>query len=382
MITDTFALLVDAYREMNSKRLFWITLALSTLVVAAFACFGVNERGLTIIGMTIPIPVINSRIMPPEVFYKIGFIKFGIEFWLTWAATILALVSTAPIFPDFLAGGAIELVLSKPIGRARLFLTKYVSGLIFVTLQVAVFTFASFLVIGIRGHVWEPKVFLAIPIVLCFFSYLFSICALFGLLTRSTIASLLLTLLCWFLIFLISAADRITLTFREATAMQVERGPKRLKRMEAAAATEIAARTSEEPRDYTPEELDAANPFLARARQELAETEIMHHRLVIANDALVWVRTFLPKTDETIWVLKRALITDEEKKRFRVEMANAPQPPSRRKKDDDRPSEMEVGSRVEDILDARSLTWVLGTSLGFEAVVLGFAVWRFRRRDF
>jgi len=53
-------------------------------------------------------------------------------------------------------------------------------------------------VLGIRGGVWEPGLFISIPIVVIFFSYLFAICVLLGLITKSTIASLLLTLLIWF----------------------------------------------------------------------------------------------------------------------------------------------------------------------------------------
>jgi hypothetical protein len=44
-------------------------------------------------------------------------------------------------------------------------------------------------------------VFLAIPIVMCFFSYLFAVAVLLGVLTRSTIATLLLTILFWAMAF-------------------------------------------------------------------------------------------------------------------------------------------------------------------------------------
>ena len=39
---QTWALLLDAYRELNAKKLFWITLILSALAVASFAFVGVN----------------------------------------------------------------------------------------------------------------------------------------------------------------------------------------------------------------------------------------------------------------------------------------------------------------------------------------------------
>ena len=71
-------------------------------------------------------------------------------------------------------------------------------GLLFVTAQVTIFALCSFLVLGFRGKLWAPSVFIAIPVVVLVFSYLFSICVLIGVITRSTIAALLLTLLVWF----------------------------------------------------------------------------------------------------------------------------------------------------------------------------------------
>jgi hypothetical protein len=168
--------------------------------------------------------------------------------------------------------------------------------------------------------------------------------------------------------------------------------------MKAAAAAELDRKAAEgqatapPPGTYTDEQLESVNPILAKRREDLADATSMHGKLVFWNDLVVNVKTFLPKTGETIWVLKRALITDEEIKRFRVEMANAPRPERRDQKkdperkgyneDEDRAHREDVGNAVEDAFSSRSIAWVIGTSLGFEAVILGFAAWRFRRRDF
>ena len=40
MLTQTLALLLDAYRELNAKKLFWITMILSGVIVLAFAAVG------------------------------------------------------------------------------------------------------------------------------------------------------------------------------------------------------------------------------------------------------------------------------------------------------------------------------------------------------
>ena len=170
---QTVALFVDAYRELNHRRLFWVTIVLSGLVVAAFAAIGNDEEGLTILHWSIPFPFVSTNFIPRADFYKFTFAQLGVGYWLGWIATIIGLVSTASIFPDFVDRGSIDLMLSKPIGRTRLFFTKFLTGLLFAGLQVTVFTLASFLVIGLRGGDWEPWIFISIPLVLLFFSYLF-----------------------------------------------------------------------------------------------------------------------------------------------------------------------------------------------------------------
>src|SRR5688500_12738062 len=104
--------------------MFWIVLVLSGVIVLAFMTIVVKDQKLTFLWIDPPIPIP----MPKDEFYKMLFSAFGISFWLAFAATVLALISTASIFPDFVSGGSIDLYLSKPIGRWRLFFTKYVPG--------------------------------------------------------------------------------------------------------------------------------------------------------------------------------------------------------------------------------------------------------------
>ncbi|HEV8293146.1 MAG TPA: hypothetical protein VGP94_14520, partial [Tepidisphaeraceae bacterium] len=192
MITQTLAIFADAYRELNAKKLFWIVLSLSGFAMLAFAGFKADDQALYYFGFKFP----NWGI-PPRAMYKSIFTGFVIGMWLTWAATIIALMSTASIFPDLISGGSIDLFLSKPISRIRLFFTKYFSGLLFVILQVSVVCTMGYFALGIRAGSWNVKIFWGIPIVVCFFSYLFSICVLLGVVTRSAFAALPLTVLFW-----------------------------------------------------------------------------------------------------------------------------------------------------------------------------------------
>jgi len=399
-MTQTLALLQDSYRQLNSQKLFWLTLFLSGLVVAGFASIGIDKNGISLLWFEVGDfgAGINSDLIPPDQLYKRIFANFGISFWLAWLATILALVSTAGMIPQFIASGAIELTLSKPIGRVRLFLTKFGVGLLFTTLQVAIFTTACFLVIGFRGKSWEPGVFLAIPLVVLFYSYLYSVCVLLGLITRSTIASLLLTLLFWLFLFGLNATDGIMLQLREVNAMRIEQLTTRIERLEAVAIkgiTEDRARARREAaegiRDAeapplgegepTREEIEQRDSRIAKMRTDLAKAKERAPQWQFWTRVVVAAKTVFPKTSETVSLLERRLLKDLNLKGDDEETARDPGNVISMG-NMSRADQRQLTQRIEKVIKSRSVAWVIGTSIGFELVVLGIASWVFARRDF
>ncbi len=367
-----WALAVDAYRELASKRLFWLVLFLSILVAAAFAGVGINAQGFSLMGKQIDNDLVNSSNISPLEFYKNAFARFAVPIWLAWIAGILALVSTASIFPDFIAGGAIEMTLSKPIGRLRLFLTKYIFSLLFVTLQVFAFTAACFLTIGIRGGEWIPKLFIAVPIVVLMYSFLYCVCVLAGVLTRSAIASLLLSMLFWFVLFILNSVDGVLLQFKEYNTVMRERIERRISDFE----------TPPKPGEPSPvERNEAAAAKVKDLKSKLAEAEKSGQTMRFFSNVVFGIKTVLPKTSETVGLLERSL----------TEAIHMPAGSAQSGGDDllegnmSRMSEgtqREIAERTQAALRARSVAWVLGTSVAFEVVVLGIGGWIFSRRDF
>lgn len=381
MLLQAKAMLVDAYRELNHKKLFWIVLILSGIIVAAFGIVGINDKGLTVLHWEFP-GIFTTKWIPEPVFYKLLFTNLGIKWWLAWIASILALVSTAGLFPDFLASGSIELTLSRPIGRLRLFLYKYACGLLFVALQVSVFALASFLVIGLRGKTWEPGVLLAIPITVAIFSFLYCVCVLLGVLTRSTIASLLLTMLFWFLVFGVHATEQSLLFFKERNALQVESTRNRIEADEARAQRRLAENKPKDGVDPATGLTEVERDRLESRRKRLVELQSTAKPLSRFHTGFYALKTVLPKTTETAELLERALLSKEDREQLRnfSPGANRPDPEFG---DNDAPfTQSELGERVENETLSRSVGWVLGSSLGFECFVLGIAAWIFARRDF
>ncbi|MFK7960298.1 MAG: ABC transporter permease [Phycisphaerales bacterium] len=399
------AMLVDSYRELNSKKLFWITMILSALVVLVFLAIGLNERGLTISipfkTFQVPFPI-DSTVVPEELFLKQYFIQFGIGIWLAWIATVLALCTTAEMFPNMLSNGAIDMMLSKPVRRLTIFGSRYLSGLLFTALQVFVFTFASFLVLGFKVGAWEPGLFIAVPVMVVFYSYLFGVCVLFGVLTRSTIAALLLTLLVWFMLFIVHTVDSGMVGFKslmeatqEQSSARVETSEVLVERLE----TRLEANKSESTPDQEAiasleqrlaSAIERRDGFQADADDAAGNVKSLEkwHSITLG------VKTVLPKTAETIMLLERWLVSsaslDEVRENARDQDDDDGSETVTGDPELDLPSRGELQRSIEEEMQTkmvntfrdRSPAWIIGTSLAFEFFILGIAAWIFVRRDF
>ena len=353
---QTIAIFVGAYRELSARKIFWLALAVSLLVVALFACLGINETGITFIGWTFESPFFSTKTLSPETFYKSLFVNLGVDWWLGVLSTLLALVTTCGIIPDLVAPGSVDLLLAKPITRTRLFLTKYCTGLLFAALQVLVFSTATFFVIGVRGGAWEWTLFAAVPIVTFFYSLLFSICALVGVLTRSSVASLILTLLAWTIIFTINISESIVNSGRIANQLE---------------STAIEAKLANTDTPVDDDEREELTNDLAKALD----------RRLTWDRAHFWffgVKTFLPKTTDTLKLLDRWLLESASMPGRDEDSSRGPQQafgPKRVKRG-------EFQRAVREDEQSHSIWWILGTSVVFEGIILGLATVVFVRRDY
>jgi ABC-type transport system involved in multi-copper enzyme maturation permease subunit len=369
------ALLLDAYRELNSRRLFWVVLALSGLFVLAYASIGFDARGMFIgFGLKhFESDLLTEGSPMARLLYRGIFATFIVPIWLAWIATILALVSTASIFPEFVAGGSIDLMLSKPISRLFLFFAKYAASLLFVLLQVSLFCFGVFLAMGWRLGEWEWTVFLAIPLVMLMFSYLFSFCVFIGVWTRSTLAALLLTMLLWFGIYSVSATEGVVLLVRA----QMESRVASLDRQLVASPHNADVREGSDP---PPPPHNAALSALRTERDEQQATIDSLNRWLRMVRLVNWP---MPKTSETVDLISRALSREGDINLMDLIQGNvAVGPDGRPVKRSPRTDEDRAQERVMEEAQRNSPLFIIGTSLLFEMVMLSAAACMFCRRDF
>jgi len=205
------SILIDSLRESLDRRIFWALLVVSGVILLAMAGIGFEKDRVTFLfglaesstGRYNPLSVLGQSRIVGLVVYVVLSALVG------WLGLVLMIIATAGFFPSFMERGAIDVVLSKPLSRTRLFLYKYLGGLVFVTIQAGVFVVLSFLVMGVRWGVWVPGYLLSIPLLVLLFSYVYCVSVLVAVRTRSTVAAILISLGAWSVFALVHQAPAV-----------------------------------------------------------------------------------------------------------------------------------------------------------------------------
>lgn len=373
------ALVIDAYRQLSAAKLFWLTLALSGLVVVMYGSIGFNDQGVTLLYGVFDIESTQLKAGSPWArgLYIGIYSNFLVTIWLAWIATVLALISTCSIFPDFVSEGSIELSLSKPISRLRLFMLKYLVSMLFVMLQVTVFCFGIFLCVGLRLGEWNWMIFVAIPIVTVFYSYLFAVTILVGMLTNSGITALLITGIFWMSLWTTQATEGILNNFVIENNVEIERYEEGIVKQQ----IELDEIMEKSPDDFR---ITARQERIETMKSDITLSKTALEKLESWHTPVSWVLAVLPKSSQTIGLLDRwlsdpdgfdiAAIMRGDMREF--EEVEEIDPTTRWA------VERETMRRMQDEYKTHSLWYVVGTSVLFEGLILGLASLLFCRKDF
>jgi ABC-type transport system involved in multi-copper enzyme maturation permease subunit len=131
-------------------------------------------------------------------------------------ALLISVVITGFFIPNMLRKGAIDLLISKPIGRVQLLVYKYIGGLTFMFI-ISAFTIGPvWLVMALRSGYWDPGFLLVIPALTFTFAVVYAVSTLMAVLTRSAIAAIMVSIafivVMWILGQVKTVFDRFKLT--------------------------------------------------------------------------------------------------------------------------------------------------------------------------
>lgn len=147
--------------------------------------------------------VVNTPVhMSPRemAYYCQNYIVNGIGGWIF---CLLGVVITAAFIPNMMGKGALDLVISKPIGRIPFLVFKYLGGLTFFLILISFTVFGMWLAVGLRTGLWSAHFLLVIPLLTFQFAILYAVSTLFGVLARNALVAILATVAAWTLFFVI-----------------------------------------------------------------------------------------------------------------------------------------------------------------------------------
>lgn len=118
------------------------------------------------------------------------------KFVLT-AGLFIGILVTANIIPETFDPGSLNLLLSKPITRWGLYVTKFIGGCVLIAIcSVLLFT-GLWLWMGLAIGIWEVALLWSIPVYILVFAIYFSVSSSIGLLFRSSIMAIVVTGVFW-----------------------------------------------------------------------------------------------------------------------------------------------------------------------------------------
>ena len=138
-----------------------------------------------------------------------GIVAAIMNFFVGTLGVLAAILVTAPIIPHTFEPGAIDLLLSKPISRSLLFLTKFAGGCAFILLNAAYFIIGLWLILGLRFDLWSGRLLLSIPIFLFLFAIYYAVSSLAGVLWRNAVVSIVVTILFWAACFVVGTTKTV-----------------------------------------------------------------------------------------------------------------------------------------------------------------------------
>jgi ABC-type transport system involved in multi-copper enzyme maturation permease subunit len=179
------------------------------LLYSAFSSELNNSRGeqiwLSYAGFQITgvIPLSRKQIRQ---FFEPLVLAFLMKVGLGILVVFIAIIMTSWIIPDTFRSGALHLMLSKPISRTWLFLSKFFGGCIFISLNLIYVIIGLYLIAGLRFEIWNNGMLACIPLLLFGFVILYSVSALAGLIWGNAIVCIVACMIFWGLCFALGVA--------------------------------------------------------------------------------------------------------------------------------------------------------------------------------
>lgn len=150
--------------------------------------------------------VIRTAVSLDNFMLAINEFVFGATYFL---GTLLGLFATMPLIGGFLEQGRIDLLVSKPISRARL-LTGHLTGVWLTVLALVTYLVGGvWLSLSLKTGVWDASPLVSIPIIVVMFGVMYSVIMTITVITRTSGLALVIAYGLIFLSAILAAHEQI-----------------------------------------------------------------------------------------------------------------------------------------------------------------------------
>lgn len=201
---NIYTLSLLTFREALSKKIFLFFFSVSTFVIIVFALLFafISPESLSD-------GFVNSSTTSFDNSIANG-IKLFLIYPLYAGGLFISIFSVSGFIPSLLEKGNIDLILSKPVSRAQVILGKFFGGTAMVFANIFYAIFMLWVLMGLKFNVWDGAFLLASISITLAFASIYSLIILIGIVTRSTIFSLVISYMIFFIFSpILSSRDSI-----------------------------------------------------------------------------------------------------------------------------------------------------------------------------
>jgi ABC-type transport system involved in multi-copper enzyme maturation permease subunit len=194
-------IILNTFREAIAKRIFIGYYIIYTIIILVFL-FAVNLD--TVEGVISLTDVQQSVISLQAIMTSVSYLL----------VLIFCIISSASFIPSMVDKGTIDLLLSKPLSRFNILLSKYLGAVIFVGISLVYFIGTIWLILSLKSGFWNFNFLFTILSLTFAFAVMYSIVVLVGLTTQSSIIAILINLFLLFVICpILAARETVIFTF-------------------------------------------------------------------------------------------------------------------------------------------------------------------------
>ncbi|MFZ1321155.1 MAG: ABC transporter permease subunit [Ignavibacteria bacterium] len=196
-------LVLSTFREAMAKKIFLGFFAISTIIILIFL-FLINVDSVE--GMVDMVGASGEEgIRKLVIGFEVAMIDISYLLIITFC-----LISVSSFIPSMLEKGNIDLLLSKPISRTNIILAKFLGGVLLVFISLIYLVGFVWVILSSKSGFWHFPFLYSILWLTLSFAVIYSLIIFIGLISQSTILSILVS---FFLVFIVCPI----LYVREAT---------------------------------------------------------------------------------------------------------------------------------------------------------------------